>query len=87
MSILYNHSILIFLTSLTRHQSTSQKVVQTRMWAQGLTIGVLIATGILSHSQREVAVKYNVDHSWRELLEAKAKEAESQKIKQLNTVS
>jgi hypothetical protein len=58
------------------------------MWAQGLTIGILIAAGILTHSQREVAAKRHVvDHSWREFLDAETKEAESRKIKQLNPVS
>ncbi|KAH9977732.1 hypothetical protein BGW80DRAFT_1283924 [Lactifluus volemus] len=71
-----------------RHQSTSQKVVQARMWAQGLTIGVLLATGILTHSQRGEAAKHRViDESWRELLEAEAREAESRKIKQLGSAS
>ena len=76
------------LTSVSRHQSTSQKVVQARMWAQGLTIGVLITTGIITHSQRDEAAKHHaVDHSWRELLDAEAKEAESRKIKQLSQTS
>jgi hypothetical protein len=58
------------------------------MWAQGLTIGVLIATGVLTHSQRGVAGKHHVvDESWRELLEAEAREAESRKIKQLGSAS
>ncbi|KAI0315977.1 hypothetical protein OF83DRAFT_1129385 [Amylostereum chailletii] len=52
-----------------RHQSTSQKIVQARMWAQGLTIGILIGAGILTHSQREEAAKHHVvDHSWRDLV-------------------
>jgi len=72
------------LTSLSRHQSTSQKVVQARMWAQGLTIGILIAAGVLTHSQRAEAAKHHaVDHSWRDFLDAEAKEAESRKIKPL----
>jgi hypothetical protein len=54
------------------------------MWAQGLTIGILIAAGVLTHPERAEAAKHHaVDHSWRELLEAEAKEAESRKIKQL----
>jgi hypothetical protein len=58
------------------------------MWAQGLTIGVLLATGILTHSQRGVTAKHRViDESWRELLDAEAREAESRKIKQLGTAS
>lgn len=71
-----------------RHQSNSQKIVQARMWAQGLTIGILIATGIITHSQREEAAKHNnVDHSWRELLDAEAREAESRKIKRFDPAS
>jgi hypothetical protein len=39
------------------------------MWAQGLTIGILIAAGILTHSTREEAAKHvPVDHSWRDLV-------------------
>ncbi len=29
-----------------------QKIVQARVWAQGLTIGIIIAAGILTSSQR-----------------------------------
>ena len=57
------------------------------MWAQGLTIGILIATGIITHSQRTEVAKRNVDHSWRELLEAEAREAESRKIKRFDPAS
>ncbi|KAI0036035.1 hypothetical protein K488DRAFT_67952 [Vararia minispora EC-137] len=61
-------SVIIFRD---RHQTTSQKIVQARMWAQGLTIGILIGAGILTHSQRlENAKHHNEDHSWRDLLEA-----------------
>ena len=28
------------------------QVVQARVWAQGLTLDVIIATGVLTHSQR-----------------------------------
>ncbi|TFY75907.1 hypothetical protein EWM64_g8108 [Hericium alpestre] len=67
-----------------RHQSTSQKVVQARMWAQGLTVGILIAAGIMTHSQREEAAKHRpVDHSWRELLEAEAQEEAQRKVSTL----
>ncbi|KAL0580526.1 Replication factor C, subunit RFC4 [Marasmius crinis-equi] len=58
-----------------KYQSGPQKVVQARMWAQGLTIGILIAAGALKHSQREQAKtqKYE-DHSWRDVLEQQEKE-------------
>ncbi|OBZ75928.1 Respiratory supercomplex factor 2, mitochondrial [Grifola frondosa] len=55
-----------------RHQSTAQKVVQARMWAQGLTIGVLIGAGVLTHSQR--VLQREADHSWVGILEEQQKE-------------
>jgi hypothetical protein len=35
----------------------SIKIVQARMWAQGLTIGLLIAAGALTGSKREELAK------------------------------
>ncbi|CCL99409.1 uncharacterized protein FIBRA_01427 [Fibroporia radiculosa] len=53
-----------------RHQTASQKIVQARMWAQGLTIGVLIGAGILTHSQRQEAAEHRpVDHTWQHMVE------------------
>ena len=43
-----------------RHQTSAQKIVQARMWAQGLTVGVLIAAGILTHNQRKKAAAHKV---------------------------
>ncbi|KAI0650296.1 hypothetical protein C8Q79DRAFT_1006578 [Trametes meyenii] len=58
-----------------RYQSTPQKVVQARMWAQGLTIGVLIAAGVLTHTQRQQQHdNRTVDHSWVHILEEQEKE-------------
>jgi hypothetical protein len=58
------------------------------MWAQGLTIGILIAAGIVTHSHRAEAAKHpTIDHSWRELLDAEAKEEESRKVRQLSPAS
>ena len=45
------------------------------MWAQGLTIGVLIAGGAMTHAQRAKAIDegpmrhQTPDHSWRDILE------------------
>ncbi|KAI0751644.1 hypothetical protein C8Q80DRAFT_1268846 [Daedaleopsis nitida] len=65
------------LVMRNRHQSTPQKVVQARMWAQGLTIGVLIAAGILTQSQRSDSQQTRrVDHSWKNILEEQAREDE-----------
>ncbi|THG97614.1 hypothetical protein EW026_g4411 [Hermanssonia centrifuga] len=66
-----------------KYQTLPQKVVQARMWAQGLTIGVLIAAGALTHAQRAKALDegpvrhLNADHSWKDIVdhEQAAKEA------------
>ncbi|KAI0677103.1 hypothetical protein C8Q78DRAFT_987566 [Trametes maxima] len=66
-----------------RYQSTPQKVVQARMWAQGLTIGVLIAAGVLTQTQRQQQHdNRTVDHSWAHILEEQEKE-EQEKQQQL----
>ncbi|KAK7696007.1 hypothetical protein QCA50_000647 [Cerrena zonata] len=67
------------------YQSIPQKIVQARMWAQGLTIGVLIAAGVLTHSMRtkqedEGPVRHlPADHSWRDIVEEEQREEELQK--------
>ncbi|THV08190.1 hypothetical protein K435DRAFT_740117 [Dendrothele bispora CBS 962.96] len=63
------------IISRDRYQTAAQKVVQARMWAQGLTIGILIVAGALKHSQRQEAAasKYE-DHSWRDVLEQQERE-------------
>ncbi|KZT72478.1 hypothetical protein DAEQUDRAFT_743555 [Daedalea quercina L-15889] len=54
----------------TPHQTPTQKIVQVRMWAQGLTIGVLIAAGILTQTNREAAIqKPQTDHSWQGMVQ------------------
>jgi hypothetical protein len=65
------------IISRDRYQSTSQKVVQARMWAQGLTIGIIIAAGALKHSQRSEAVDRHVDHSWQDVLAHQEKERQA----------
>ncbi|KAJ3788154.1 hypothetical protein GGU10DRAFT_385183 [Lentinula aff. detonsa] len=64
------------LISRDKYQTPAQKVVQARMWAQGLTIGILIVAGALKHSQREEAVERHVDHSWQDVLAQQDRERE-----------
>ena len=45
------------IISRDRYQTIPQKVVQARMWAQGLTIGVLIVAGALTHTRASEAAK------------------------------
>lgn len=44
------------------------------MWAQGLTIGILIAAGAMAHSNRTKMTgqthAQGVDHSWRDIVAA-----------------
>ncbi|RDX55454.1 hypothetical protein K466DRAFT_91514 [Polyporus arcularius HHB13444] len=65
------------------YQSMPQKIVQARVWAQGLTIGIIIAAGILTSSQRaknradEEDPRFHhvpADHSWKDILEQEQKE-------------
>ena len=53
------------------------------MWAQGLTIGVLIAAGILTQSQRTETAKEqrNIDHSWRDILEEQERERKEMELR------
>ncbi|KAH9918178.1 uncharacterized protein BXZ73DRAFT_80645 [Epithele typhae] len=66
-------------------QTVPQKVVQARMWAQGLTIGIIIAAGVLTHSQRAKRFEEEIrdghlvrhlpeDHSWKDILEEEERE-------------
>ncbi|KAI0751612.1 hypothetical protein C8Q80DRAFT_1268823 [Daedaleopsis nitida] len=63
-----------------RYQSMPQKLVQARMWAQGLTIGIIIAAGVMTHKQRtsnddERRVRHlPVDHSWKDMLDQEERE-------------
>ncbi|KAF9006700.1 hypothetical protein BDQ17DRAFT_1465355 [Cyathus striatus] len=57
------------IISRQRYQTYAQKIVQARMWAQGLTVGLLIGAGALTHSNRAKRAIDHEDHSWRDLLE------------------
>ncbi|PCH41528.1 hypothetical protein WOLCODRAFT_137446 [Wolfiporia cocos MD-104 SS10] len=63
------------------YQTLPQKIVQARMWAQGLTIGVLIAAGALTHARRAREVDelghrhVEPDHSWRDIVAQEEREA------------
>lgn len=53
------------------HLPVRHKLVQARVWAQGLTLGVIIATGALTHSQRAKAaqMRKHGDNSWEDVLD------------------
>jgi len=58
------------------YQTFPQKIVQARMWAQGLTVGVLVASAGLAATESPRRAK--VDHSWAMILEEQAREREAQ---------
>jgi len=58
------------IISRNKYQTQAQKIVQARMWAQGLTIGLLIAAGALTSKRRAAtAAQGQTDHSWQDVLE------------------
>ncbi|GBE79616.1 hypothetical protein BKA93DRAFT_821322 [Sparassis latifolia] len=66
-----------------KYQTPAQKVVQARMWAQGLTVGVMIGAGILTHSQRAEAAKHrDVDHSWASIVSIEEEEERERALAQ-----
>jgi len=69
------------IISRDKLQTTAQKVVQARMWAQGLTIGLLIVAGALTHSQRAESAKHlNTDHSWKDLLDQQERDRQEARM-------
>ncbi|KZT12594.1 uncharacterized protein LAESUDRAFT_718871 [Laetiporus sulphureus 93-53] len=63
------------------YETLPQKLVQARMWAQGLTIGVLIAAAVLTHSRKMKSMDeyghrlVEPDHSWRDIIEQEERNA------------
>ncbi|KAF8914295.1 hypothetical protein CPB84DRAFT_1957031 [Gymnopilus junonius] len=58
------------IISRNKYQTYPQKIVQARMWAQGLTIGLIIAAGALTHASRtKQAAEGLHDHSWMDVIE------------------
>ncbi|EJD00948.1 uncharacterized protein FOMMEDRAFT_21421 [Fomitiporia mediterranea MF3/22] len=56
------------------------KITQTRVWAQGITLGIIITAAVLTHGRSEV---HHVDHSWREILDREAEEAKAKTSKKV----
>ncbi|KAF4619584.1 hypothetical protein D9613_004950 [Agrocybe pediades] len=64
------------IISRNKYQTYPQKIVQARMWAQGLTIGLLIVAGALTQTRRIEDARKGVkaDHSWQDVLEQQERE-------------
>ncbi|KAJ7098691.1 hypothetical protein B0H15DRAFT_821870 [Mycena belliarum] len=64
------------IISRDKYQSTAQKVVQARMWAQGLTIGIILtAAGLKANRNKgESASRPVADHSWMEVVQQQERE-------------
>jgi len=72
------------IVAKNKYQTLPQKAVQARMWAQGLTIGVLLAAGALTHKNRQDAAASGMrrsptDHSWKTFLDQQEREQEERK--------
>jgi len=59
------------------YQTYPQKIVQARMWAQGLTISLIIIAGALTQTRKRVENQKG-DHSWRDILEQQERERRQQ---------
>ncbi|KAJ7506536.1 hypothetical protein B0H11DRAFT_1971693 [Mycena galericulata] len=73
------------IISRNKYQTTAQKVVQARMWAQGLTIAIILAAAGLktNHNLGESASRPLADHSWMEVVQQQERDRlEEQRIKQ-----
>jgi len=73
------------IISRNKYQTTAQKVVQARMWAQGLTIAIILAAAGLKtgHNLGESASRPIADHSWMEVVQQQEKDRlEEQRIKE-----
>ncbi|KAF9478396.1 hypothetical protein BDN70DRAFT_913668 [Pholiota conissans] len=67
------------IISRSKYQTYPQKIVQARMWAQGLTVGLLIAAGALTHARRlENAKQGQQDHSWRDVIEQQERDRQDE---------
>ncbi|TDL29633.1 hypothetical protein BD410DRAFT_780101 [Rickenella mellea] len=71
-------SVLGAYTWISRdpYQTTLQKIASTRVWAQGLTLGVIIAGAALTHSHRR---KAEADHTWLDIIEQEEREKAARK--------
>ncbi|WVF66604.1 hypothetical protein IAT40_001344 [Kwoniella sp. CBS 6097] len=59
------------IVARNKFQTTSQKIVQARMWAQALTVGLLFATSYAAFSQAADEPRApHEDHTWRAILES-----------------
>lgn len=64
-----------------KHQTFSQKLVQARMWAQGLTVGVLLVSAVLAGvNAKGEKPKRAADHSWKDILEQGGSLTQPEKI-------
>ncbi|KAJ7612994.1 hypothetical protein FB45DRAFT_938750 [Roridomyces roridus] len=67
------------IISRNPYQSTSQKIVQARMWAQGLSVGMIIAAAAFKTNRNlgEKASRPSADHSWMDIVAQQQQQQES----------
>ncbi|KAJ7639382.1 hypothetical protein FB45DRAFT_905458, partial [Roridomyces roridus] len=71
------------IISRDRFQSTAQKIVQARMWAQGLTIAIILGAAAFKTNRNlgETASRPVADHSWMDVVAQQEKERLEQQRK------
>ncbi|KAG8804531.1 hypothetical protein FRC17_005948 [Serendipita sp. 399] len=69
-----------------KYMTFSQKIVQVRMWAQGVTIAMILATAVASQAERRAVKEHPpVDHSWMSQLKANPEETTT--VRKVTTTS
>jgi len=64
-----------------KYMTFSQKIVQVRMWAQGVTIAMIIGTALLSQADRQKQKDHPpVDHSWMSQIGESPEDSKVQKV-------
>lgn len=64
-----------------RYQTFPQKIVQARMWAQGLTVAVLVASAVAAGvNAKGEKPKKPVDHSWQDMLDMNGSLTKAERI-------
>lgn len=57
-----------------------QKITQTRVWAQGITLGIVLTAAILTHGKSDKQTT-PYDHSWKDILD-REEEEEKERLKE-----
>jgi len=71
--------VAALIISRNKYQTYAQKIVQARMWAQGLTIGLIIVAGALTQTRRAARIENGMnDHSWKDVIDQQERDRKAE---------